>query len=45
MGVLLQLQYKKFEAKNMVDEALRCNPDIQTAEDLLNEVYKQKSKK
>jgi Holliday junction DNA helicase RuvA len=45
MGVLLQLQYKKFEAKNMVDEALRRNPDIQTAEDLLNEVYKQKSKK
>ena len=45
MGVLLQLQYKKFEAKNMLDEALRRNPDIKTAEDLLNEVYKQKSKK
>ena len=42
MGVLAQLQYKKFEAKNMVDEALRRNPDIKTAEDLLNEVYKQK---
>ncbi len=45
MGVLLQLQYKKFEAKNMLDEALRRNPDIETAEDLLNEVYKQKTKK
>ncbi len=45
MGVLLQLQYKKFEAKNMVDEALKRNPEIKTAEDLLNEVYKQKSKK
>jgi Holliday junction DNA helicase RuvA len=45
MGVLLQLQYKKFEAKNMLDEALKRNPDIKTAEDLLNEVYKQKSKK
>mgnify|MGYP001618777281 FL=1 len=45
MGVLLQLQYKKFEAKNMLDEALRRNPQIKTAEDLLNEVYKQKSKK
>lgn len=45
MGVLLQLQYKKFEAKNMLDEALKRNPDIETAEDLLNEVYKQKSKK
>ncbi|MFA5389386.1 MAG: Holliday junction branch migration protein RuvA [Candidatus Omnitrophota bacterium] len=45
MGVLSQLQYKKFEAKNMLDEALRRNPDIKTAEELLNEVYKQKSKK
>ena len=45
MGVLLQLQYKKFEARNMLDEALKRNPDIKTAEDLLNEVYKQKSKK
>ncbi|MBU1912505.1 MAG: Holliday junction DNA helicase RuvA [Candidatus Omnitrophica bacterium] len=45
MGVLLQLQYKKFEARNMLDEALKRNPDIETAEDLLNEVYKQRSKK
>ena len=45
MGVLLQLQYKKFEAKNMISEALRRNPDIKTPEDLLNEVYKQKSRK
>jgi len=45
MGVLLQLEYKKFEAKNMLDEALKRNPGIKTAEDLLNEVYKQKCKK
>lgn len=45
MGVLLQLQYKKFEAKNMLDEALKRNPDIETVEELLNEVYKQKAKK
>jgi Holliday junction DNA helicase RuvA len=45
MGVLLQLEYKKFEAKNMLDEALKRNPGIKTAEDLLNEVYKQKIKK
>ena len=45
MGVLSQLQYKKFEAKNMLNEALKRNPEIKTAEDLLNEVYKQKSKK
>lgn len=45
MGVLMQLQYKKFEAKNMLDDALRRNPGIKTAEELLNEVYKQKTKK
>ena len=44
LDVLLQLQYKKFEAKNMVQKALTRNPDIKTAEDLLNEVYKQKTK-
>lgn len=45
LDVLLQLQYKKFEAKNMVQDALRRNPNIKTAEDLLNEVYKQRTKK
>ncbi len=45
LDVLLQLQYKKFEAKNMIQEALSRNPDIKTAEELLNEVYKQKTKK
>ncbi|MBU3911980.1 MAG: Holliday junction DNA helicase RuvA [Candidatus Omnitrophica bacterium] len=45
MDVLLQLQYKKFEAMNMIDAAFSRNPDIKTAEDLLNEVYKQKTKK
>ncbi len=45
LDVLLQLQYKKSEAANMVETALGRNPDIKTAEDLLNEVYKQKTKK
>lgn len=45
MDVLGQLQYKKFEARQMVEDALRRNPDIKTVEDLLNEVYKQKMKK
>lgn len=45
LDVLLQLQYKKIEAKNMIQEALSRNPDIKTAEDLLNEIYKQKTKK
>lgn len=40
--VLLQLQYKKQEAKEMIGKALERSPDIKTAEDLLNEVYKQK---
>lgn len=40
--VLLQLQYKKQEAKEMIKKALERSPGIKTAEDLLNEVYKQK---
>jgi len=44
MDVLLQLQYKKAEAGNMIRGALSRNPDIKTAEDLLNEVYKQRTK-
>jgi len=45
LDVLLQLQYKNVEARNMIQTALTRNPDIKTAEDLLNEVYKQKTKK
>lgn len=42
MDVLLQLQYKKPEANEMIQKALERSPGIKTAEDLLNEVYKQK---
>lgn len=45
LDVLLQLQYKKNEARDMIQGALGRNPDIKTAEELLNEVYKQKTKK
>ena len=45
LDVLLQLQYKNVEARNMIQTALTRNPDIKTAEDLLNEVYKQKTKR
>ncbi len=45
MDVLLQLQYKKSEASSMIQGALNRNPEVKTAEDLLNEVYKQKTKK
>ncbi|MFH1692332.1 MAG: Holliday junction branch migration protein RuvA [Candidatus Omnitrophota bacterium] len=40
--VLMQLQYKKHEAKEMVAQALTRKPDIKNLEDLLNIVYKQK---
>ncbi len=45
MHVLLQLQYKKAEAGNMIKAALNRNSNIKTAEDLLNEIYKQKARK
>ncbi len=42
LEVLLQLQYKKSEAKQMIQEAILRNPAVKTAEDILNEVYRQK---
>ena len=41
LAVLLQLQYKSAEAKQMLQKALQRKPDIKDAEGLLNEVYKQ----
>jgi len=43
-SVLLQLQYKKQEAREMVTKALERSPEIKTVEELLNEVYRQKIK-
>ena len=43
--VLVQLQYKRPEAKEMVRLARERAPDIANAEGLLNEVYKQKAKR
>jgi len=43
LSVLLQLQYKRKEAEQMVDIAVSRNPAIKTSEDLLNEVYRQKT--
>lgn len=43
IAVLLQLQYRREEAQRMIDRALSQNGAIRTAEDLLNEVYRQKS--
>jgi len=41
LAVLMQLEYKKSEAQGMLKKALERTPDIQTTEELLNEVYKQ----
>lgn len=40
LNVLLQLQYKRNEAKDMIDKALRRNPKAVSCEEILNEVYK-----
>lgn len=42
MAVLMQLGYKKPEAYSMIKKALERACDIQTTEDLLNEIYKQR---
>lgn len=42
LDVLIQLQYKKQEAKKMIDKALAGSSKIKTAEELLNEIYKQR---
>ena len=39
--VLVQLEYKKTEAKEMVRVALQRNPSVKSSEELLNEVYRQ----
>jgi len=43
--VLTQLQYKKSEAVLMIKKAIERNKGIQTTEQLLNEVYKQRKLK
>lgn len=40
LTVLLQLQYKKNEAKEMIENAVKRNSKVLTCEDILNEVYK-----
>ena len=41
VAVLVQLEYKKAEAKEMVRAALQRNPGVKSSEELLNEVYRQ----
>ena len=45
LSVLLQLQYKRPEALEMIKKALERSKDIKTTEELLNEIYKQRVKK
>jgi len=40
VSILLQLQYKKSEAEDMVRKAAKRNPDARTSEAILNEVYR-----
>lgn len=40
LGVLLQLQYKKHEAKEMIESAVKRNTKVSSCEEILNEVYK-----
>lgn len=43
LQVLLQLQYKRSEARRMIQEAMVRNPAAKTTEEILNEVYKQRT--
>ncbi len=43
LAVLLQLQYKKPEAEKMIKNAIIRNPSVKNSEELLNEVYRQRS--
>jgi len=45
LAVLIQLEYKKSEASGMIKKALERSNNIQTTEELLNEVYKQRKLK
>lgn len=42
LAVLVQLEYNKSEASKMIKQALERAPNIETTEELLNEVYKQR---
>ena len=45
LQVLLQLQYKRDEAKEMIQRAFQRKRDLSTLEEVLNEVYRQKRSK
>ena len=45
LNILLQLQYKRAEAQEMIQKATERNNKIVTSEELLNEIYKQRTAK
>ena len=44
LNILLQLQYKRQEAQEMIEKALERSGEVKNAEELLNEIYKQRVK-
>ena len=44
LGVLIQLQYKRPEAQEMIKKSLERNGHINSAEELLNEIYRQRGR-
>jgi len=42
LHILLQLQYTKAEAQELIRQALERSPQLNSAEELLNKIYKQK---
>ena len=44
MEVLLQLQYNRAEAQRMIDSAVKANPEINSAEDLISFIFKNEMK-
>lgn len=45
LEVLLQLQYKSKEANEMIEKAIARNPKASSCEEILNEVYRQRTAK
>lgn len=45
LEVLLQLQYKRKEADEMIEKAVERNPKVSNCEEILNEVYRQRKAK
>ncbi len=44
LEILLQLQYRRHEASGMIKNALSRSSNLATAEEILNEVYKQRAR-